>query len=192
MTGTEIKSVRAGRVDLREAYARPLDGELWLLNAHIAQYDPASILQPRTPPSAQVADAQGRDSQSGGPGCPERADHRGPEALHQEPCSESRVGTGTRQAAIRQEAGHSRPGNGHGCPPGHAGRPLTPLCWRQQGTESVDFNRKGKAIRGEQMAHPVSHCGLCIIHHWQRILRYHKQEEHRILYGRTGQEDKVD
>ena len=51
LTGTEIKSVRAGRVDLREAYARPQDRELWLLNAHIAQYDPASIFNhdPRRP-----------------------------------------------------------------------------------------------------------------------------------------------
>ena len=43
LTGTEIKSVRAGKVDLREAYARPLNGELWLMNAHIATYDPANI-----------------------------------------------------------------------------------------------------------------------------------------------------
>jgi len=43
LTGTEIKSVRAGRVDLREAYARPQEGELWLLNSYIAPYDPASI-----------------------------------------------------------------------------------------------------------------------------------------------------
>ncbi len=51
LTGTEIKSVRAGKVDLREAYARPQDRELWLLNAHIAQYDPASIYNhdPRRP-----------------------------------------------------------------------------------------------------------------------------------------------
>ena len=43
LTGTEIKSVRAGKVDLRESYARPLNGELWLMNAHIAPYDPANI-----------------------------------------------------------------------------------------------------------------------------------------------------
>ena len=43
LTGTEIKSVRAGKVDLREAYARPMNGELWLMNAHIATYDPANI-----------------------------------------------------------------------------------------------------------------------------------------------------
>jgi len=43
LTGTEIKSVRSGRVDLRDAYARPEGGELWLVNAHIATYDPASV-----------------------------------------------------------------------------------------------------------------------------------------------------
>ena len=39
LTGTEIKSIRAGKVNLREAYARAADGELWLHNMHIAQYD---------------------------------------------------------------------------------------------------------------------------------------------------------
>ena len=43
LTGTEIKSVRLGKVDLREAYAKPVNGELWLMNAHIATYDPANI-----------------------------------------------------------------------------------------------------------------------------------------------------
>ncbi|HEU0022579.1 MAG TPA: SsrA-binding protein SmpB [Dehalococcoidia bacterium] len=43
LTGAEIKSVRGGRADLRDAYARLQNGELWLVNAHIAPYDPASI-----------------------------------------------------------------------------------------------------------------------------------------------------
>jgi len=38
LTGTEVKSIRAGRVNLRDAYARPEKGEMWLLNAHIAPY----------------------------------------------------------------------------------------------------------------------------------------------------------
>ncbi|MFC1926366.1 SsrA-binding protein SmpB [Chloroflexota bacterium] len=38
LTGTEIKSVRAGSVNLRDAYARPENGELWLVNAHISHY----------------------------------------------------------------------------------------------------------------------------------------------------------
>ncbi len=41
LTGTEIKSIRAGRVSLREAFARPDDDELWLHAAHIAQYPAA-------------------------------------------------------------------------------------------------------------------------------------------------------
>jgi SsrA-binding protein len=39
LTGTEIKSIRAGKVNIRDAYARPEDKELWLLNSHISQYD---------------------------------------------------------------------------------------------------------------------------------------------------------
>ena len=42
LTGTEIKSIRAGKVDLRDAYARAQDGELWLHAMHIAPYDAAS------------------------------------------------------------------------------------------------------------------------------------------------------
>jgi len=41
LTGTEIKSIREGRVSLREAFARPDDGELYLEAAHIAQYPAA-------------------------------------------------------------------------------------------------------------------------------------------------------
>jgi SsrA-binding protein len=43
-TGTEIKSIRAGRVSLGDAYARLEGGELWLLNAHIARYEASSYL----------------------------------------------------------------------------------------------------------------------------------------------------
>jgi SsrA-binding protein len=44
LTGTEIKSIRAGRVNLGDAYVRPEAGELWLINAHIARYDAGSYL----------------------------------------------------------------------------------------------------------------------------------------------------
>ena len=44
LTGTEIKSIRAGRVNLRDAYVRPEGGELWLLNAHIARYEQGSYM----------------------------------------------------------------------------------------------------------------------------------------------------
>ena len=38
LTGTEIKSIRDGKVNIRDAFARPEAGELWLFNAHIAPY----------------------------------------------------------------------------------------------------------------------------------------------------------
>lgn len=41
LTGTEIKSVRAGRVNLRDSYVQVKDGELWLIDTHIAPYKEA-------------------------------------------------------------------------------------------------------------------------------------------------------
>jgi SsrA-binding protein len=38
LTGTEVKSARAGRVNLKDAYAMVRDGEAWLHNAHISPY----------------------------------------------------------------------------------------------------------------------------------------------------------
>lgn len=38
LTGTEIKSIRLGRVNLRDAYVLIREGEAWLINAHIAPY----------------------------------------------------------------------------------------------------------------------------------------------------------
>ena len=51
LTGTEIKSIRAGHADLRDAYARVQNGELWLVNCYIAPYEAASIFNhdPRRP-----------------------------------------------------------------------------------------------------------------------------------------------
>lgn len=42
LTGPEVKSVRQGRVSLREAFARVENGEVWLYGMHISPYDPAS------------------------------------------------------------------------------------------------------------------------------------------------------
>lgn len=39
LTGTEIKSVRASKVDLRDGFARVDNGEAWLENVYIAPYD---------------------------------------------------------------------------------------------------------------------------------------------------------
>lgn len=41
LVGTEVKSMRDGKVQLKDAYARLDDGELWLLGVHVAPYDQA-------------------------------------------------------------------------------------------------------------------------------------------------------
>jgi SsrA-binding protein len=39
LTGTEVKSLRAGRASLSDAYVTVDDGEVWLRGAHIPEYD---------------------------------------------------------------------------------------------------------------------------------------------------------
>lgn len=41
LTGTEVKSLRAGRANLKESYAKPKNGEIYLCNAHISSYSHA-------------------------------------------------------------------------------------------------------------------------------------------------------
>jgi len=38
LTGTEVKAARAGKVQLKEAYAQVEGGEAWLINSHISPY----------------------------------------------------------------------------------------------------------------------------------------------------------
>jgi SsrA-binding protein len=39
LTGTEVKSLRAGRASLVDGFAEVRDGEIWLRNVHIPEYD---------------------------------------------------------------------------------------------------------------------------------------------------------
>jgi SsrA-binding protein len=42
LTGTEVKSLREGKVQLKDGYAAVSDGEVWLHNVHIPPYGPAA------------------------------------------------------------------------------------------------------------------------------------------------------
>jgi SsrA-binding protein len=44
LMGSEVKSIRAGKITIDEAFARVEDGEVWLHNADIAEYPQASYL----------------------------------------------------------------------------------------------------------------------------------------------------
>ena len=41
LTGSEVKSLRAGKASIAEAYAASRDGELWLINSNISEYKQA-------------------------------------------------------------------------------------------------------------------------------------------------------
>lgn len=43
LTGSEIKSIRAGQVNLQDGFAVVRDNEMWLENTHISTYDQASL-----------------------------------------------------------------------------------------------------------------------------------------------------
>ncbi|KPJ22222.1 SsrA-binding protein SmpB [Streptococcus phocae] len=43
LTGTEIKSVRAARIQLKDGFAQVKNGEVWLVNVHIAPFEQGNI-----------------------------------------------------------------------------------------------------------------------------------------------------
>jgi SsrA-binding protein len=43
LVGTEVKSIMAGRIQLKESFVQVKDGEVWLLNSHISHYSHGNI-----------------------------------------------------------------------------------------------------------------------------------------------------
>ena len=44
LTGTEVKSAKSGKIQLKESYAEISDNEAWLMNAHISEYSHGNIM----------------------------------------------------------------------------------------------------------------------------------------------------
>jgi SsrA-binding protein len=44
LTGTEVKSAKTGKIQLKESYAEVSQGEAWLVNAHISEYSHGNIM----------------------------------------------------------------------------------------------------------------------------------------------------
>lgn len=72
LTGTEVKSIRAGGVSINEAYARFREGEAWLLGMHVPPYKQGSFsnADPNRPRKLllhkeQIAHLQGRVAEKG-------------------------------------------------------------------------------------------------------------------------------
>ncbi len=49
LQGTEVKSIRAGKVNLRDGFARIRDGEAWLLNVHISPHETTNTVYNHDP-----------------------------------------------------------------------------------------------------------------------------------------------
>ena len=103
LTGTEIKSIRTGRVDLRGAYAREQKRELWLEGMHLAPYEQGNVNnhEPKRPRKLllhrrQMDDLSVAVSQKG-------THHRAAAAVHQGARRQGVVGARQGQAAIQQE-----------------------------------------------------------------------------------------
>ena len=68
LTGTEVKSVRAGQVQLKESYVAVRGGEAWLFNAHISPYaygnrenhDPTRVYLKRGRVKLEIGVARGK------------------------------------------------------------------------------------------------------------------------------------
>ena len=82
LSGTEIKSIRARKVSLADAYARIERGEAWLIGLHIAPWETADSLQPRAEADAEAPPPPRRDRRAPGQDEGEGPDARPAPALH--------------------------------------------------------------------------------------------------------------
>ena len=62
LLGTEVKSLRGGRASIAEAFAAEKDGELYLINAYIPEYEAANRFnhEPKRPRKLLLQQARGR------------------------------------------------------------------------------------------------------------------------------------
>jgi len=44
LTGTEVKSAKTGKIQLKESYAEVTENEAWLVNAHISEYSHGNLM----------------------------------------------------------------------------------------------------------------------------------------------------
>ena len=84
LSGTEVKSVMDGRVQLKESYVAVRDGEAWLFNAHISPYSHGNRENPRAAANTQASVAQKRDWSTRGSFSKRWDDTRPHSCLHEE------------------------------------------------------------------------------------------------------------
>ena len=100
LVGSEVKSLRDGKANLKDSYARIQKGEAFLVNAHISPYPGANQFN-HEPTRTRKLLLHPRDRTAYRQDQGTRADPDSVETLFQEWQSKGRVGTGTRQKALR-------------------------------------------------------------------------------------------
>ena len=108
LTGTEVKSIRAGHVNLRGAYARIKDGEVWLEGAHIAEYEQGTYMNHDPLRPRKLLLHRREIDAAGGARADEGPDARPAQAVLQGQPRQGGAGSVPRQEALRQARGHPR------------------------------------------------------------------------------------
>ena len=134
LTGTEIKSIRAGHVSLQEAYARIERGEAWLVGAHIAPFAGGNRLNHEAKRIAQAAPPPRRDRRAARKDEVEGPHDRAPPAVHRRPRATPSSRSGWGAASSSTTVAGTSPSATRGATwigrwptlPGAAGRPGTP------------------------------------------------------------------
>ncbi len=109
LVGSEVKSFREGRVQLRDAFARTQDGDIWLHGMHVSPYGYATSFGMFDPDRSRKLllhrreiDELARKTQKG-------PDPRPPVGLLQRRPGQDRARSGARPPRVRQAPGHCRP-----------------------------------------------------------------------------------
>ena len=109
LTGTEIKSLRAGKVNLSDAYARVERDEAWLIGAHIAPFEQRQPLQPRAEADPQAPAPPLRDRRAAGAGQGRRARRSSRSGCTSTSGAGPRSSSGWRAASSSTTAGATSP-----------------------------------------------------------------------------------
>ena len=109
LTGTEIKSIRAGKANIANAYARIERGEAWLIGADIAPFEKRQSVQPRPEADPQAAAPPTPDRRAARPGQGQGPDDRAAASCTSPAARPRSSWARPRQAAPRQAPRHRRP-----------------------------------------------------------------------------------
>ncbi len=110
LTGTEIKSIRAGQGQPADAYARVENDEAWLVGAHIAPFEGGNRYNHEPKRTRKLLLRRSRDRRAARPGQGQGPDDRAAAAVHhRQGPGQGRARAGARQAAPRPAPRHRRP-----------------------------------------------------------------------------------